>query len=226
MPKQKDLKRRARARMKKTGESYTAAREQLLRKRKTPAPAAPKSVLAANLAAIAGMSDDAVAAKTGKNWKQWVAALDAAGAASLPHAEIAKRLYDGFDVPGWWAQMITVGYERIRGLREKGQRRGGGYELSKSKTYPVPLAELYAAFQQQKRWLGDASPRVRKASAEKSVRWAWPDGTNVEVYFWRKGEQKSQVQLQQRGLGSRAKADEMRAYWGERLSALGELVKR
>lgn len=33
MPKQKDLKRVIRSRMQKTGESYTAARAQLLRKR-------------------------------------------------------------------------------------------------------------------------------------------------------------------------------------------------
>ena len=35
MPTGKDLKRLVRARMKKTGESYTAARAQLLKKKKT-----------------------------------------------------------------------------------------------------------------------------------------------------------------------------------------------
>src|SRR3954467_11720027 len=36
MPKQKDLKRLVRARMQKTGEAYTAARAQVLRKPRTP----------------------------------------------------------------------------------------------------------------------------------------------------------------------------------------------
>ena len=36
MPRQKDLKRLVRARMEKTGEAYTAARAQVLRKPRTP----------------------------------------------------------------------------------------------------------------------------------------------------------------------------------------------
>jgi len=225
MPKQKDLKRRVRVRMKKTGEAYTTARAQLVRKKAPakPAPATPKG--AASHAALAGMSDAAVAAKTGKNWKQWVAALDAIGAAELRHAEIARKLHDDLGVPGWWTQMVTVGYERIRGLREKGQRRGGGYEVGKSKTFAVPIAELYAAFGRRERWLGKPQPTVRKATPEKSVRWKWPDGTNVEFYFLPKGVAKSVLHVQQRGLATRAKAEEMRAFWGERLSALGELLK-
>ena len=51
MPKQKDLKRLVRSRMKKTGESYTAARAQLVRKCEPTRP---------NYAELAGMSDTSV----------------------------------------------------------------------------------------------------------------------------------------------------------------------
>ena len=236
MPTQKDLKRRVRARMQKTGESYTAARARLLEKKKPAAkPAAPPAAKAAapqaapvpsgDLAAIAGMSDEAVRAKTGKGWKEWVGVLDALGAAALPHREIAQKLYDDLEVPGWWAQMITVGYERIRGLREKGQRRGGGYEVGKSKTFAVPVATLFAAFgdKERERWL-DAELTVRKATANKSLRARAADGTPIEVYFTAKGAAKSQVALQHRGLASKAVADKTRALWAARLAALGELL--
>ena len=63
----KDLKRLVRTRMKKTGESYTAARTQLSKKKPTVDDASTRSY-----AELAGMTDTAVRAKTGKNWKQWV----------------------------------------------------------------------------------------------------------------------------------------------------------
>ena len=59
----KDRKRIIRDRMKKTGESYTAARVQILSKKKTvnrPAPAA-----TVDFAKLAGMSNDKVAQATG-----------------------------------------------------------------------------------------------------------------------------------------------------------------
>ena len=52
--------------------------------------------------------------------------------------------------------MVTVGYERVRGLRDKGQRRGGSYETSKSRTFAVPVETLFAAVAKapkRKRWL-------------------------------------------------------------------------
>ena len=227
MPKHKDLKRRIRARMQKTGESYTAARARILQKKGAQPPAKVASpALEKDLAALAGMSDDAVQAKTSRTWKQWVAELDRVGARSLAHRDIARKLHEDFDVPVWWAQMVTVGYERITGLREKGQRRGGGYDVSKSKTYPVPIGELFAAFGAgpRKRWLTDAKLTLRKATPRKSMRFACDDGTRIEMNFWSKGERKSQVQLQQGRLPDRAGADRLRSRWTVRLEALGEFL--
>ncbi|MEM7587879.1 MAG: hypothetical protein AAF560_31110 [Acidobacteriota bacterium] len=156
MPKNKDLKRLVRARMQKTGESYTAALAQLLRKgTELSEPDYPE---------LAGMSDQAVESKTGRTWKQWTHELDRVDAASKPHREIASWVGEHYDVSLWWAQSITVGYERIKGLREIGQRREGSYDANKSKTFPVPLAKLYDAFHDEAtraRWLPDAAPAVR-----------------------------------------------------------------
>src|ERR1051325_6468470 len=95
MPKQKDLKRVVRTRMRKTGESYTSARVHVLGKRdgaaKKPAAAAKKAAPAqgrvpraakpspkakTDYAVLAGMSDEAIAAKTGCTWEKWVNHLD------------------------------------------------------------------------------------------------------------------------------------------------------
>ena len=143
MPKQKDLKRLVRSRMHKTGESYTIARTQLLKKKaKRPS----GKSLPPDYLSLAGMSDEAVRAKTGKTWAQWVRALDAVDASAMAHREIARHVHEEHGTSGWWAQMVTVAYERIRGLRDVGQRRGGTYDVNKSKTVAVPLAKLYRAF--------------------------------------------------------------------------------
>ncbi|MEQ9569487.1 MAG: hypothetical protein RLN75_04800 [Longimicrobiales bacterium] len=69
--------------MAKTGESYTTARAHLLAPSTDP-PAGPDP------AALAGMSDEAVARRTGRTWTEWTAWLDARSAAELPHPDIAR----------------------------------------------------------------------------------------------------------------------------------------
>jgi hypothetical protein len=215
MPKNKDLKRLARARMKKTGESYTSARAELVKKSKQ------------DFAERAGMSDRVVSAKTGRTWEEWVRLLDARGARSMIHRDIAAYLNEEQGVPGWWAQTVTVGYERIRGLRDVGQRRSGEYEASKSKTLRVPLPALFKAFtvaRTREKWLPGAKWTVRTTVAQKSLRVTWEDGTSVEFYFVPKGRHKSQVAIQHRKLTTRAQAAKAKTYWGERLDRLATLL--
>lgn len=231
MTTQKDLKRVVRSRMKKTGESYTAARAQVTKKKTKAAPKAAlsatesKSALKSELAKIAGMSDDAVKAQTGRDWKEWVAVLDKIGAADMTHNAIATHLHEKLDVPGWWCQMVTVGYERIRGLRALGQRRDGKWEASKSKTFAVPVRELFEAWNSAKlraKWLPEKIT-MKRATPHKSMRFKMPDGTSVELYFQTKGE-KSIVGVQHVKLPSKADADERKKFWSERLAALNELL--
>jgi hypothetical protein len=220
MPKNKDLKRLVRGRMRKTGESYTAARSQILKKQTKSRPSP------TDYAALAGMSDEAVHAKTGCTWERWVRALDAANATSMEHREIAALVQKRYKVSDWWAQTVTVGYERIRGLREIGQRRGGSFEANKSRTIAAPIGRLYRAFSDRRsrqRWL-PAELTIRTATREKSMRITWEDGTSVEVYFTRKGNARSQVAIQHRRLPSKAATTKMKEYWGDRLTALAELL--
>ena len=221
MPKQKDLKRLVRSRMKKTGESYSTARVHVTR-RKPPRSETPPTP---DYAALAGMSDSAIRAGSGKTWAQWVQALDDVDATKMSHGDIAKHVRREYNVGDWWAQGVTVGYERIRGLREKGQRRGGGYEASKSKTFPVTAAVAFDAFADagtRRKWLG-VEVVVRKTTAPKSVRMTWPDGTGVEIGIVAKGG-KCSVGVQHTGLASKADRVARKAFWTERLAALDKLL--
>ncbi len=227
----KDLKRLVRGRMLKTGESYTAARSNLLKTgradSRTAGAAVKAPVAKPDYAKVAGWSEDLIKAKTGCDWDRWVKALDYAKAYEWQHREIARYINEKYKVPGWWTQTVTVGYERIKGLRAVGQRRDGGYEANKSRTLPVPLARLYRGFSDKRnraKWLPGVDLTVRTATKDKSMRITWPDGTSVVVGFLSKGRGKSSVHVQHGTLPDKAAAEKMKAFWGERLGALAEVL--
>jgi len=233
MPRNKDFKRLVRARMKKTGEAYTSARAQILKKSKTkPSPrlaaalsAAPK----AEYARLAGMSDASIKAKTGCNWERWVKALDRVGADKKSHREIASMVAKTWKLDGWWAQNVTVGYERIKGLRARGQRRDGSYEATKSRTFDVPVDTLFEAWVDEsvrERWLDDANVKVRTATAPKSIRLGLADGSILAVGFVPKGKTKSSVAVSQNKLPDKETANRLKQYWSEQLDSLGEVLSR
>src|SRR5262245_32820076 len=176
----------------------------------------------------ARIGDAAVQAKTGKTWAEWFALLDKAGADQWPHKQIAAHLYDNLGCSGWWSQMVAVGYERERGLREK-HERPDGYQVSRSKTLAVGVPEAYRAWEdrrQRKRWLADADFTVRKATPNRSLRITWVDGaTAVEVMFYPKGEGKCQVTVQHSKLADAAAGERMKAYWGEQFDRLKGLLE-
>ena len=192
-----------------------AARFQVLKKKE----------VKVNYAELAGMSDASVEKQTGRDWAEWVTMLDAVRAAEKPHREIAAYV-SSLGTPDWWSQMVTVGYERIRGLRDRGQRRGGAYEASKSRTFAVPVARLYAAFANARtrgRWLKTAV-EVRSATPNKRMRLAWNDATTVEIGFVKKSDRKSSVAVTHQKLPNKSAAETMKAWWGIRFDALEELL--
>jgi uncharacterized protein YndB with AHSA1/START domain len=221
----KDFKRLVRARMKKTGESYTSARARL--RAEPPARSAAVRSAPTDYAKLAGRSDATLEANTGCTWERWVKALDRVGAHAWTHREIAKHVVERYKIPGWWAQTVTVGYERIKGLRAIGQRRSGAFEASKSRTFAVPLARLYGAFHNPRvraRWLPGVDLTVRSATRGKYMRITWPDRTSVAVGFTGKSTGKSQVAIQHEKLPDQATAARVRQYWAERLDALKEVL--
>ena len=235
MPTQKDLKRLIRRRMQKTGESYTAARAQLLKSRLStaanangePVVVAQPVAKAANYAQLAGMSDAAIKAATGCDWKRWVDALDYAKAHEWSHRAIADYVHEKFKVRDWWTQAVTVGYERIRGLREIGQRRGGSYEATKSRTFAAPVETVFDAFakpRRRSRWLPGVKLTVRKATPHRSVRITWEDGTSVEVWLTARGKEKSNAQVAHRMLPDKESVARVKEYWTGRLDALEQLL--
>jgi uncharacterized protein YndB with AHSA1/START domain len=220
MTKQRTFKRKVRARMAKTGESYTAARRMLI--------AAGERPDSTSIAFEPPFSEKKLTEATGRGWQQWFDLLDRWDAVGKPHKQIARWLMSEHGVPGWWSQSITVGYERARGLRKPGQQ-ADGWSVGASRTIGVPAQGVFDAFMDEAvrdRWLPDADMRLRKATPPRIARYDWEDGsTRVQVYVVERGEAKTTVTVQHEKLPDADTADEMKAWWRERVADLKKLLE-
>jgi Activator of Hsp90 ATPase homolog 1-like protein len=174
-------------------------------------------------------SDEAVQGATGRGYDEWFALLDAAGMVSRKHGGIAAKLTDEHGVDSWWAQTITVGYERARGLRPAHGGRDGLYAVSASKTVDVPVEQVFEAFTDPKllaRWLPEGGLHERTSQSGKSARFDWDDGTTrVNVGFYPKDEARSRVALSHERLPDAETAERMKGHWRERLGELKAVLE-
>src|SRR5690349_7072560 len=120
------------------------------------------------------MSDEAVAAKTGKRWDEWFQILDKAGAAKLDHKQIVALLSEQHGVGPWWRQMVTVTYEQARGLRAKHETTEG-FQVSASRTLTAPIAAVFKAWNDTRtrnRWLPASDLTPMSTTAERRLSFA------------------------------------------------------
>jgi uncharacterized protein YndB with AHSA1/START domain len=154
--------------------------------------------------------------------------LDRAGAKSMLHKDIALLLSRKFRIPGWWSQMVTVGYEQARGLRMVNQQ-ADGFAANASRTVATDLDRLYAAWnepRQRARWMPEAPIEVRRSSDGKSMRITWTaNDSRVDVGFFAAGKGKSRVQVGHAKLASAAAVKRQKAYWSEALERLKALLE-
>lgn len=92
-----------------------------------------------------GMSPEAILNGTGKPWEEWLSLLDQAEGTSMSHTQLAQYLENNFDISGWWAQGIAIGYEYARGMRKRGMT-SDGFAANASKTLNLPVEKVWALF--------------------------------------------------------------------------------
>lgn len=221
MTSQKSFQRDVRARMARTGESYTAARAHLI---SDPADGAASGTGAATIRDR--VSDAKVTDATGRDYDAWFALLDAWGATSRTHTEIAAWLVEEQGVPDWWAQTVTVAYEQERGLRVPGQKKDG-FASSASKTVNVPVERLFEAFADpdlRARWLPvEATERTAKPGRRFTA--DLPEGTRIAVTFQAKGDAKSSAGVEHTRVATAERAAEWKADWRTWLADLKKVLE-
>lgn len=215
MTRQRSFKQLVRARMAKTGESYTAARAHLLGAHETPG--AERPVLAT--------SDATIRERTGRGWEEWFDLLDEWGAAERSHRETARWVAEQLGVVplAWNAQAVVGSYERARLGRAVGQH-DDGFSVSVSRTVAVEAERLYDAVVDESRrasWLTDGKLTERTATRPASARFDWDGGpTRVHVTFDAKGPGKARIAVSHVRLADADAAAELKAFWRARLDDL------
>jgi hypothetical protein len=168
------------------------------------------------------MSDVAVKTKTGKDWAGWFGVLDTAAAMELNHRAIVNILSEKHGAPRWWRQMITVEYERARGLRDR-HETDSGFSVSVSKTLTTSLSDLYAATadaDKRKKWFPNGEFALTSLTRDKYFRGTWNKEARLEIGFYARAEKKAQIEVQINKLAKRTDVERERAAWKAALSRL------
>jgi hypothetical protein len=267
MTRARALKQVIRARAARTGERYTTARRHVLNNLQphtarlvrvpstpasdaatdTPADAAPAASGKAKSAALStsskgGVSDAKSREKTGHGLEHWFDVLDRFGGVEKGHTASARHLYEAHKVDGWYAQGITVAYERERGVRALNQRCDGEYEVSVSKVVSAKTADVIEALtesRQHKRWAKAVDAGLVKAlstaldssasqgfvvrpDGQGRYRYKWGN-TTVQMYLYPKAGGKVSLVAINSKLSDAAMVEERRDQWRTALKGLAEL---
>lgn len=97
--------------------------------------------------------------KTGKSLTEWIEELDSHQAVDWAHKQVVAHLVDQHKLDDWWAQTITVEYEKHHGKRILGETQGAGFEVGAQRTFPVDATELWELLVSPAGtalWLGDS----------------------------------------------------------------------
>ena len=242
MTRARALKRVIRARAARTGERYTTARRHVLKSPPAVSIAPKPSRTEAAPRAVAkpeskGMSDAKFREKTGHGLDHWFEVLDRFGAVEKGHTVAARHLYEAHGVDGWYAQGITVAYERARGVRAVNQRCDGWYEVSVSKILATNTTGIVKALSdpvRRGRLVADTrllsalntaldSPDskgfVVRPDGQARFRYKW-GGTTVQLHVWPKPGDKVSLVVTNAKLRTADLVEERRAMWRVALNAI------
>lgn len=177
---------------------------------------------ASNIAALERASE--------RSWPDWITLFETAGAAKLPHPEIARIASDAMprtlQNPDWWAQGAAIAFEQHAGLRVPGQSSTGDFRVSASRTMPVDRDEAIERWVtnpgERANHLGHTVSQVRQSRTVKRSFWraALNGAGKLEVAAEAKGDGRSIVTIQHTGLGDAEHIEAWRAHWKK---CLGEL---
>lgn len=139
----------------------------------------------------------AIETGSGILWKDWLTFLDKYN--DLGHADLAKIAYENIQSEGrskspeWWAQAVTIAYERHIGKRQTGQQHNGKFSVTVSKTVSGTMDETLVS------WLTRVNgmrtlrnieikeePRVSQTEKWRYWRCSLADGSKISVNIQQK----------------------------------------
>lgn len=180
------------------------------------------------------IAEERVIAATGRGWDEWVALIDEGPGRAAGHPAIAAWLTDHLGVDPWWAQMVTVSYERLVGLRLPGQMPDGTFTVSKSRTLPAAPERLRAALlteAERASLLPGMATTLRSKETAKTLRFDAEEATTGDVLGRvtfaadAVGGDRSRLTVTHERLATHAAGEAWKDYWAAWLDLLEETVQ-
>ena len=216
MTRQETFKRRIRQRMEKTGERYGAARRVLIEQA-----SAPKQ---RQWSSEPEMAEETLREATGRGWDEWCEVLDAWPGHGGGHTAIATHLREEHGVEGWWAQTITVGYERITGLRLPHQQPDGTFTAGKSRTVTVDvklIREMLLDDEARADLFPGLETELRSKPTSKVLRIGIGPGT-AQIALDPQADDRVKITIAHDRLPTAEAVEEWKGYWSDWLEAVDE----
>jgi len=190
------------------------------------------------------ISEESVTKATGFGLDHWFKTLDAWRASEKTHKEIAAWLHNAQSVAAWWSQMITVEYERARGMRQL-HERCSGFAISVSRTISTSLIRAWEAWADPKvlsQWFTTGAVQefvvggaysnndgdhgtFKCITILKHIRFSWESkhhapGSDVVLEFRDRGDGKVRIELTHEKLRSKKDAEDLKEGWSWAMDCL------
>jgi len=176
---------------------------------------------------VNGISDDSIRANTGRRLGDWYKILEKAGARMMDQTEMRLHVENNYGIPRWWSNMIVLGYQQERGLRQRHQRVGLRYEIDRSRSIKAPIGKVWAAWQDPgvlSCWMPPGQFAIRSVRPQKALHLTWRDGTDVAVLFAaRRG--KTRVTVSHEKVTDLEELKRLQDFWAEALMRLQGVVE-
>lgn len=213
------FKRRIRERMQLTGERYTTARAALLARTERM-----NRERARSWVSEPELNEESILRGTGHGWEHWCSLIDGWGIEPWDHSLVAARLLAETGLNGWYSQGITVGYERITGIRLPHQMLDGTFTANKSRTIELDASELRAALLDEGArddLFPDGSTRLRSRPTSKAVRIEIGPGV-AGFALEERPDGRTKVTVSHEKLPTYDDVERWKFWWSEWLDALAE----
>jgi hypothetical protein len=167
-------------------------------------------------------TEEVIRANTGRGWEDWRGLIDAWPGHAEGHGAVAAWLQEEHGVPGWWAQSVTVGWERITGRRLPHQVADGTFTANRSATITVDAALLEMSLRDPdalEELFPGLSLSLRSRPTSKTVRIAFEDGMAL-IAVYRRDHGRATVHVSHEKLTTPQAVEHWKGFWGRWLSAL------
>ena len=189
--------------------------------------------------------------KTGRSWKEWVEVIGSAENGVWDHKTLVTYLRQTQGLTHWWAQTVTVGYEKLTGRRITGETADVGFQVGIQRTFSVSLPEAWKLIastkglsiliddchgreirQGEKFETDDSSTveiRVLQENHHIRMNWTppgWKMATVLQVRVLEKGEGKVGISIHHEKLPDHQTREIMRERWKQALSRLGDAFQQ